>query len=103
VTLELVTGALPLFPGALDLARAGHCSGGAKRGRAALAEEVELVGALEEALVNLVFDAETSGGLLICVPAEREAALRAELERRQLPVVRVGTVLAPRGRAIRLL
>ncbi len=103
VTLELVTGALPLFPGALDLARAGHCSGGAKRGRAALAEEVELVGALDEALVNLVFDAETSGGLLISVPPEREAALRAELERRQLPVVRVGTVLAPRGRAIRLL
>jgi selenide,water dikinase len=102
LTLELVTAQLPLFPGALELARAGHCSGGAKRGRAALAEEVEIVGALEEALVNLVFDAETSGGLLICVPAEQEARLRAELERRQLPVVRVGTVLPKRERAIRL-
>jgi selenophosphate synthase len=61
-----------------------------------------VVGTLEEALVNLMFDAETSGGLLICAPPEQEARLRQELEQRHLPVLRVGTVLAQRERAIRL-
>ena len=96
VTLQLDLARAPLFPGALELARAGFCSGGAKRGRTGLAADYALRAGLDEALVNLVFDAETSGGLLIVVPAARAAELERELAARDLPVCELGEV-RPRG------
>jgi len=96
LTLELETGALPLFEGALELARRGLFSGASKRGRTSLAAEVELGPNLDDARVGVCFDAETSGGLLIAIPAERAAALERELAQRGLPVTRVGAC-KPRG------
>jgi selenide,water dikinase len=103
LTLALEVGAIPLFPGALELARKGVFSGGAKRGRAALGGEVEVGAGLEEARVNLLFDAETSGGLLIVLPAESAQTLERELTARELPVARVGTFRAPSDKRIVLL
>src|SRR5262249_43079680 len=64
VLLRLELERCPIFPGALDLARRGVLSGASKRGRATLQEVVRIRSGLDEALVSLVFDAETSGGLL---------------------------------------
>ena len=96
VTLRLDLARAPLFPGALELARAGFCSGGSKRGRTALADVVGVGAGLEEARVALVFDAETSGGLLIAVAASDAARLERELLARDLPVHALGEAL-PRG------
>jgi selenide, water dikinase len=96
VTLFLELARAPLFPGALELARAGFCSGAAKRGRAGLAADVSVRSGLDEALLNLVFDAETSGGLLIAVPAAAAAQLERELAARDLPVCALGEA-RPRG------
>jgi selenide,water dikinase len=90
LTLELVLDRVPLFEGALELARKGLFSGGAQRGRQALGGDVDVGAGLEEARVNLLFDAETSGGLLIVLPEERAAQLERELEQRGLPVACVG-------------
>lgn len=98
VTLRIELARCPVFPGALELARRGFCSGGAKRGRAVLADVVSLRAALDPALVDLAFDAETSGGLLIVVPAERATVLERELAARAVPVVAIGETL-PRGAA----
>jgi selenide,water dikinase len=100
LTLELRVADAPLFPGALELARRGLFSGGAKRSRTALAPEVEIGGGLEAAKVDLLFDAETSGGLLIVLPESRSAALERELAARDLPVVRMGTFRAFAGKRI---
>jgi selenophosphate synthase len=43
-------------------------------------------------LQDLMFDAETSGGLLIAVAPDRAEQLEAELSRRQEPVHHVGVV-----------
>lgn len=94
--LRLELSRVPVFPGALDLAAAGHTSGGSKRGRIGLAAEVRIRAGLSEALVNLVFDAETSGGLLIAVDPSRASDLERELRARDLPVACVGSFLAPR-------
>ena len=102
LALELVVADAPLFPGALDLARKGVFSGGAKRGRAALGAEVEIGGGLDEARVNLLFDAETSGGLLIVLPEASAPTLERELRVRDLPVVRVGRCLPYAGKRILL-
>jgi len=96
VTLRLELARAPLFPGVLELARAGFNSGGAKRGRTGLAADVSIRAGLDETLVNLAFDAETSGGLLICVPAAAAPQLERELAARDLPVCAIGEVV-PHG------
>jgi len=102
VALEFVLRDVPLFPGALELAKKGLFSGGAERGRRALGPEVEIASGLEEPRVNLVFDAETSGGLLIVLPEGRAAALERELRARELPVARIGRCSEFRGKRILL-
>jgi selenide,water dikinase len=102
VTLRLELARAPIFDGALDLARAGTLSGGSKRGRTALADVVSIRSGLEEALVHLVFDAETSGGLLIVVPPVRAAQLERELAARDLLVARIGECVPDTGRLIDL-
>lgn len=94
VTLRIELARVPLFAGARGLAAKGHLSGGAKRGRAALADTVRVAGRLDEALVNLAFDAETSGGLLIVLAPQDAPALERELAARSLPVHRIGECAA---------
>ena len=90
VALRIELARCPVFPLALELARGGTFSGAAKRGRTSLADSVSVRAGLEEALVQLVFDAETSGGLLIAVPAARARDLERELAARDLPVAAIG-------------
>jgi len=97
VTLRIEVARLPIFPGALELSSAGHCSGGAKRGRIGLADEVRIRPGIAEGLLNIVFDAETSGGLLIAIPKARAPILERELSARGLPVVCIGAFAAATG------
>jgi selenide,water dikinase len=81
LTLRLEANALPVFEGALALARAGILSGGCKRGRANLEGKVAIGDRVDRALADITFDAETSGGLLLAVPErEAEAVQRAVRE-----------------------
>lgn len=102
VAIRFELGRLPIFPGARELAARGLLSGGAARGRAALVERVRIAAGLDEALVNLAFDAETSGGLLIFVAPAVARELEHELAARELPVARVGECLPPGAAAIEL-
>jgi selenide,water dikinase len=66
--LELRAADLPVLPGALELVRGGILSGGCARGKAFYGPRVRVDAAVEQALTDLVFDAETSGGLMLAVP-----------------------------------
>lgn len=94
LTFRLESARTPLFPGVLELSRQGHNSGGAKRGRSGLKDEVRVAQGLDEALVNLMFDAETSGGLLIVVAPSDAPTLERELAARALPIARIGAFTA---------
>ncbi|MAF66209.1 MAG: selenide, water dikinase SelD [Planctomycetes bacterium] len=102
VTLRIDLRSVPIFPGAFDLARAGSLSGGSKRGRASLGEGVGIDLGLDESLVGLAFDAETSGGLLIAIAPERAAALEGELARRSVQAHSVGGCTGPSERRVEL-
>lgn len=97
------TADVPLFPGALELAERGLYSGGAKRSREALGDDVAIGGGIAEALVGLHFDAETSGGLLIVVSPADAGTLETELAKRGLPVCRVGEFAERDSHSIELL
>jgi selenide,water dikinase len=101
-TLRFRASDVPVFDGALELARRGVMSGGSKRGRSTLGSEVELGADVEEALASLCFDAETSGGLLIAVARDRSDDLETELRAREVPVHAVGEVIAPTGMLVEL-
>ncbi|MCZ6596245.1 MAG: selenide, water dikinase SelD [Planctomycetota bacterium] len=90
VTFRIRASDVPIFPGAMEQAKKKRFSGQAERGRESLGDDVAIGGGLEEVLVGLLFDAETSGGLLIVLPPERAGVLEDELRARDLPVVCVG-------------
>lgn len=94
VTIRIEVGKLPIFPGARDLAAKGIVSGGTGRGKQALAGVVDVARGLDQALVDIAYDAETSGGLFIVLAPENAEKLEDELARRDVPVHRVGEVVA---------
>jgi selenide, water dikinase len=79
MTLVVEAKQLPLFPGALDLVRDGILSGGCNRGRAWLADRVRVDAAVDKAIADLCFDAETSGGLLVALPEDQVERARKRL------------------------
>jgi selenide,water dikinase len=92
---EVDAAAVPLFPGAAELAARGAVPGGTQRNREALAAHVTFAPGIPEATRVLLCDAQTSGGLLIAVAADRADALIAALERERTPAaVRIGRVTA---------
>lgn len=99
VTLWIELARVPLLERALDMARAGVSSGGSKKNRAALADVVAVGAGVDPALATLGFEAETSGGLLVCVPPTRAARFEAELSARDVLVAPIGEV-RPRGPAL---
>ena len=59
---------LPLLPGARRLAAEGHLTGGCRRNREWLADKVDVAAELPADLVEVAFDPQTSGGLLVALP-----------------------------------
>jgi len=88
---ELDAAAVPLFSNAVALAERGAIPGGSKRNRDTLAPDVKFGADVPEAIRVLLFDAQTSGGLLIAVDPDRAGALIATLEREGTPAAaRIG-------------
>ena len=86
---------VPILPGALELARQGEVPGGSHRNLTDLADDVTWAAQVDEATRLLLCDAQTSGGLLISVAADRCDALCAELTRRGDGATVIGTVTDP--------
>jgi len=98
--IALRTRDLPLLPGALALAEQGHWSGGMKRNRRHVEAtfgargQLAIDTALPEALIGLLFESETSGGLLFGVSPDRAAAVHDGFRRRGEPCWEIGEVTA---------
>lgn len=73
VTLEIEAERAPLLDGALEYARAGAIPGGLKNNREFVSCAVELARELPPELETLLYDPQTSGGLLIAMPEESAA------------------------------
>jgi selenide,water dikinase len=91
---------LPLLPGALALAEQGVFSGGMGRNRRHLDEAFGARGrfrvdaTVPDALVKLLCESETSGGLLFAVDPDRTEAVREGFAKRGEPVWEIGEVTA---------
>jgi len=97
VRLRIDSGAMPVLGDALELARRGVRTGGDPRNREFA--PVEADGVAEE-LLALGYDAQTAGGLLIALPADKALSLQTEFDRRGLFLARIGAVEAGGGVAV---
>ena len=96
VELHIDTAGIRFIPEALEFARMGLLPEGMYRNRSFAEAHVE-AGAVELSIQDLLFDPQTSGGLLMAVdPADAEALL-AELEGAVPAAQRIGTVEPYRG------
>ena len=104
VTIELRSRALPLLPGAARLAEHGNLTGGCRRNREYLAGKITVAPGIRQGLVDVAFDPQTSGGLLIAVPHVQAAALVERLHGQGVTEATVvGGVTAAQNVAVRLL
>jgi len=71
VCFELEAAAVPHFEEAVDYAAKGFFPGGSGKNRKYLADKHAVSGRVDEHLLEVLFDAQTSGGLLFTVPPER--------------------------------
>jgi selenide,water dikinase len=99
VRIELEAEVLPLLPGAREQAAAGVRTGGDRRNRDFAGPHVEANGVAED-LLALAYDPQTSGGLLIALPADKGAVLAATFAERELFLARIGRVVEGAGVAV---
>ncbi len=95
--VEISASRLPLLPGALAMAERGTFSGGMKRNRrhveAVLGPRLAIDPAIPAPLVGLLFEAETSGGLLFSVRPEQGNRVAKEFGQRGEDCAEIGRVV----------
>ena len=99
VTIEIDADKVRFLPGAAGYAKRGAIPGGLNNNRGFASCDVEAREGLAEEIVNLLYDPQTSGGLLISLPEDDAAKLEAKLG----AAYRVGRVTPRREKWIRLL
>jgi selenide, water dikinase len=99
---EIVADALPAFDGAIEALRQGVIPGAVERNREYVGETLRVAPGVDEAWVNLGFDAQTSGGLLIAISPERLDHLRKTLARGGSGAYAIGRVVDSAKREILL-
>ncbi len=102
VSLRIHAGSLPIIEGALDLAVPAFRSGASTTNREAVEGHLAIEGPIDERLLELVFDPQTSGGLLVCVPAQAADRLLAALRERGEHAAIIGEVLTRGGATLSL-
>jgi selenide,water dikinase len=94
VSLEVDHRAIEYLPGAVEAARAGFLAGGLKNNRDFIEGCVEFAPGVPEEYRALLFDPQTSGGLLVAIAADAADAALAALARRNVAARRIGRVAA---------
>ena len=79
VSVDIWCDKLPLFPGVLEYAEQGMFSGANERNAEHSAARTDFGDDVSEAMQAIMFDAQTSGGLLMALPAEAVESAVAEM------------------------
>jgi selenide,water dikinase len=77
--LEINASEVPIFPEVVDYAEMGLVPAGSYRNQEYLEEHIDYTVEINDSLIDILFDPQTSGGLLISVPEEQAADLLIEL------------------------
>lgn len=100
VTIVLYAASVPLLEGAREAVEKGYLTGGGAATRRFMKDKVRVAPSVEETMTSLLFDPQTSGGLLVAVARENAAALLAELKKNHSHAAVVGECVARSNVAI---
>ena len=100
---EIDFDSLPLLPDVADYAKAGIYSGANERNASFVAGEVAFAKHLGPEQQAILYDAQTSGGLLMAVPADRATAVLSDLHASGVAAARaIGRITAAGSPRIRV-
>ncbi len=97
VSLEIDHSAIRYLPGAFEAAREGFLPGGLKNNRDFVGDCVNFAEAVPQEFRDLLFDPQTSGGLLISISPEFADPAIATLDRHGVSASRVGHVVTKKN------
>ena len=100
--MEIRLSSIPLLPEAMEFAQMGLVPAATQRNREFRSNMIEMVSEISDDIMNILFDPQTSGGLLIVVPGEGAEELLQNLHRHGInEAAIIGEVSAePQGRII---
>ena len=103
VDVQVIWDDLPLFEGVLECAAAGILPGAIERNKESCSDRVVAPSVLPQEMVDICYDAQTSGGLLIAIEQGKAADLLKALHDRGISAAAiVGKILAKGSGAIYL-
>lgn len=95
---RVATGAVPLLPGARELADDGFVPGGSRRNRKFLDDVLTAEADVDDTLQTILCDAQTSGGLLFALPAAHAKMLVERCTAQGLAAADIGVFTAGEGK-----
>ncbi len=103
VSLEIHHARVDYLPGAVEAAREGHLASGLKNNREFVGDCVSFTDAVPEEFRNLLYDPQTSGGLLVAVAAKAAEAALSVLSRHGVTARAIGAVIPKGSTLLRIL
>ncbi len=103
VSLEMNHARMDYLPGAAEAAREGHLAGGLKNNREFVGDCVGFAETVREEFRHLLYDPQTSGGLLVAIAPEAADAALAALAQRGVAARAIGQVVPKRSPLIQVL
>jgi selenide,water dikinase len=100
LSVEVEAGAVPLLPGALECSALGVHTGGEGRNRDWVGHKVRFAAGVDPDVAALLFDPQTSGGLLLAASPRRAKRLEAAFARDGAGLWKVGRVMDGAGIAV---
>jgi len=97
VSLEIIISQLPLFPKALEFAKEGFLTKGDKTNRLYTAGFIEENSYKNKLILKILYDPQTSGGLLFSLPKEYLSSCLGEFSNANLAANHVGSVIPNRN------
>ncbi len=94
---HLFTANVPLLSGALEFAGMGLVPAGAHNNRRFFKDVVQISDQVEKARVDLMFDPQTSGGLLVFLPESKARLFMAEMKNQGENAWQIGQVVGESG------
>ncbi len=91
-SLHLDSRKIELIQGALECAKKGYIAGGLKKNREYVGDCVRFASGVSAELQHLLFDPQTSGGLLIAIQPEFAEEACSRLKNSDCPAARIGEV-----------
>jgi len=91
VSIEINHRQLPLLPGVIEYSHEGFCAGGLTNNREFFGPQLSIASSISSDIQNILFDPQTSGGLLVFCRSDDADILQKKLQSAGIHAVEIGS------------